>query len=559
MPSPTQSPKQTEASPSRMDRWAVPACFIFIAWLMVMTFSDYGVSWDEYYRWQGGEAKLAYYQDLLSGDWEGAAKWRASTDHYPGFFDLSLAVARRVSPLNLVDTGHLWIALFGLAGLVGTYLVARELGGRWVGLGAVVILSCTPRFWGHLFINPKDVPFAATFILAMWALLRVLGKPERMAWRSALLFGLLAGACMSVRVGGLLLFCYAGLFLGVQALVRWRGGSFDWSVLWREMRRLLLWLLMAAVPAFTMLIAFWPNAHKNPFAATADTLGEVSSFGWQGQALFKGELLGAGEIPLNYLPTMLALTTPDFWFFVILSALVFLFVKRGAWLSPVCWRRRHALVFALLFGAAFPVGYILVKGAVVYDGIRHVLFILPMLAPLLALAVDVTQRWLRGWNRGVWITWLSGLVALLLLTVWNSVQLHPYQYTYYNQWAGGLSGVQGRYDIEYWGTAYREAVDLLVDDAEQDPELASRTEPIRVAMIPPRKAIFAQHEQLAQPPMAMVVFFLPEGFELVESEADPDYFVSIRRFGLAEMLPGDEVAQVERDGVLLARVTRSLD
>src|SRR5690606_31272027 len=123
-------------------------------------------------------------------------------------------IARRVSPLNLVETGHLWTALFGFAGLVGVFLLGRELGGRWTGLTAAALLALTPCYWGHLFINPKDIPFAAAFALAMWALLRVLGRPERMHWRSALLFGVTAGACMSTRVGGLLLFCYAGLFLG---------------------------------------------------------------------------------------------------------------------------------------------------------------------------------------------------------------------------------------------------------------------------------------------------------------------------------------------------------
>ena len=54
------------------------------------------------------------------------------------------------------------------------------------------------------------------------------------------------------------------------------------------------------------------------------------------------------------------------------------------------------------------------------------------------------------------------LVALVLLPgIAAGVRLHPYEYTYYNSFIGGESGAFRRFELDYWGTSYREAADYL--------------------------------------------------------------------------------------------------
>ncbi|MEO0797016.1 MAG: hypothetical protein AAFX93_17810 [Verrucomicrobiota bacterium] len=524
--------------------------FLLLAFVVLRTFGDYGVSWDEYFRWQGGEHKLLYYQSILDGDWETVREIRNQSDHYPGLFDLSLAVFRRAVPLSVPDSGHLWVALFGLVGVVGTYLAGKEIGGRWLGLLAAFFLVCTPRFWGHLFINPKDMPFAATFILAIWALLRVLGRPERISWASALLFGGLAGCCMAVRIGGWLLFCYAGLFLGLQVLWSWRNENWQKGVLIRETLKLTRWLVVAAVPALLILLAFWPNAHRNPFEATAGSLAKVSSFGWRGKLFFNGSYFEPGDIPAHYLPQMLLVTLPDYFYILLLSGIA----------VAICWRERlagfiasrHAgLLAALAFSALFPIAYIIVRGSTVYDGIRHVLFVVPLVAIMSSYVALAAYRCFQEINPRIGIAWLSILSIAVGVTVFDMVRLHPYQYTYFNRLSGGLPAADNVHDVEYWGTAYREAVDIILADVPQP------RGPVKVAILPSSKAIFAQHDVLPQPPIAMVAFFLPEPFTLVGPDDNPDYRIGIHRFGFNEMLSGETVGVIERDGVEFARVVRT--
>ena len=41
------------------------------------------------------------------------------------------------------------------------------------------------------------------------------------------------------------------------------------------------------------------------------------------------------------------------------------------------------------------------------------------------------------------------------------IQLHPYEYTYYNSFIGGTSGAFRQYETDYWLTCYKEAVENL--------------------------------------------------------------------------------------------------
>ena len=45
------------------------------------------------------------------------------------------------------------------------------------------------------------------------------------------------------------------------------------------------------------------------------------------------------------------------------------------------------------------------------------------------------------------------------------MNLHPYQYIYYNSFTGGVEGASGQYELDYWVTSYREATLYLNEEA----------------------------------------------------------------------------------------------
>ncbi|WP_269543044.1 hypothetical protein [Cerasicoccus fimbriatus] len=516
---------------------------VVIGLVMAFTVSDYGVSWDETFRWSGGDAKLRYYETLFSGNLNQAAALRQQTDHYPGLFDLPLALYRKVSAAPDYLVGHAWCAFFGLLGIAGAMMLARQLSGWHAAWLAAILIALYPRYWGHSFFNPKDIPFAAAYVWGLWALARVLQTDARNA-RSMLLFGLLAGVCMSVRVGGLLLLCYATLFLGAQLVVNGLvlGPLTFKRQLWENAR----WLAGASTVALLLLLVFWPNAHQNPFGSTVDSIKEVSQFGWAGQILFAGESYAADELPRHYLPAMLARTAPDLWWWLALGCLVYLAANVRNLLRQ--WFTRWS-VLLVVFAVCFPLAYILIRKSIVYDGARHVLFIIPPAAALLAMSSTAAYRWFKDrWSARVGLVWLVPASLLAIWTLIDMATLHPYQYIYYNRLSGGVAGANQRFETDYWGTSFREATETLRAN------LPVREEPWRITMEPPLEDVVARFGKPVIPPPSLVEPFLGDNIVLVRSHElpAPDFYIAIARNGYDEMRGGEPVVEIHRDGVRLA-------
>lgn len=61
-----------------------------------------------------------------------------------------------------------------------------------------------------------------------------------------------------------------------------------------------------------------------------------------------------------------------------------------------------------------------------------------------------------------------GIVALILIPgLYGIINGHPYQYVYYNMFIGGVEGAARRYELDYWCTSYREAMEFVNAAADQ--------------------------------------------------------------------------------------------
>ena len=89
-----------------------------------------------------------------------------------------------------------------------------------------------------------------------------------------------------------------------------------------------------------------------------------------------------------------------------------------------------------------------------YDGYRHFLFMLPPIFIFTGFAFEKLFEMVR-------IRWIAGAFVFILLApaIYNLIQLHPYEYTYYNSFTGGTSGAFRNFETDYWLTCYKEAVE----------------------------------------------------------------------------------------------------
>jgi hypothetical protein len=195
----------------------------------------------------------------------------------------------------------------------------------------------------------------------------------------------------------------------------------------------------------------------NPFRAA----GRFASF-WEGMLVhYDGRLLPAGQVSRLYLPNWLALTLPEHVFVALGLGLVGLvLLVRARPLGPGA-RRRLLQAGWLASIPAIVVAGVVARRMPLYDGMRHFLFLVPLLAVLAGVSVSVFLRSPAG--RPARVAGVAVLAAAALVTLADMVRLHPYQSVYFNRlWAGGVKAGIERYEGDYWCLSYKEGCEWLL-------------------------------------------------------------------------------------------------
>ena len=430
--------------------------------LILLIFRDYGIIWDEYPQSVYGNYILRYYSSLFQDQ---AANKYMNMHLYGGFFDLLCALANKISPWPVYETRHLINALFALLGVFYSYRLASLLiPSRYFALLAAILLFFTPRYFGHSFFNPKDIPFAALYTVSLYYLGASIAYwqqeiPKKLIAQIALSFG----CCMGIRVGGLLLACYFLLFFSLYQL---------WLLLTKAtgfktaLRHLAKNCLLPIFLAYLVMIVFWPWAQQNPIYHPWKALGELSHFHINGRQLFEGKSIHGTMLPWYYIYKWLLLTTPV----IILIGLLF-FMPRclASWSDKMKASRpgEKWLLALLVFAWIFPLVYVVYQGSNLYNGVRHFLFVLPLIAICAAIGFAafydsiVTKIGNAGGKRIFTVIFVAVVVLPLgEIAAWY-VRSHPNQYVYFNRLIGGLPAAYGRYELDYWGSSYRQAAEWL--------------------------------------------------------------------------------------------------
>ncbi len=413
--------------------WRVVAVATGVLLLPVMLWmsSDFGVTWDELHRQFNGERIWDLYRGVVR------RSPNAAEHLYGGLFDvLAVSLQRALPAMDLYLVRHLLNATFGWLGIVFAGGLAWAIAGPACAVLAMVMLAFIPPYMGHSMNNPKDLPFA-TF--ATGTLMVVAWLPRTYPYvpaKHAIALGTMIGLTLAVRPGGLLFAPYAALWVAVTLVAA------------RELnpRRLAITaaaLLGAVLLAFVVPMPVWPYLWERPFIGVFEAVEAVSDFEWRGTVLFNGRDVQSTEMPWTYVPQWLTYTMPP----VVLA---------GAALSVwSLWRTAtlRKAVLGLWFAVLFPIGYVIARQSTLYDGIRHLLFVVPPLAVLAAIgwwwAVGHTQRRVRA----VAIALLAvGLAEPLVFQVRN----HPNQYVYFSPLVGGPAGVWTEFELDYWGNCLHE-------------------------------------------------------------------------------------------------------
>jgi hypothetical protein len=511
------------------DRVAVLVLAI-VAIIAAFTFRDYGLGWDDYTHSQYGDLLLKLYG---SGFTDTRALSFVNLYKYGGGFDMASALAAKVLPFTLFETRRLMGACFGLLGLFVTWRLARRLGGPVAGASAVTLLAACPLYYGHMFINAKDSPFATAMIILLFAFVRVVDEYPRPRPRAMVLAGVGLGSAFGSRILAVAAGPYALLGLLLVVLEEWRTLGLRSALL--RLVTFIWTLLPSLLIGYLIMGLLWPWSVVSPLnpLSAAEYFDKFFERPWR--ELYEGRLISVPDMPPSYLPHLFALKLP---LLMLALGLIGFVIALAAALRPdkAVPRRGSMLIVAL--APIAPVIMAMIMRPALYNGLRHFVFVAPSFAVLGGLGAAWLIARAKEYGRvGI------GVVAAILLAgiatpVVDMARLHPYQYVYFNPLAGGVAGAQKNYMLDYWGLAFKQSSEAL------------------------RTALTAKHEQPPAGRRWVVAICGPQApadvelgpqFETTWEEKRADFAMSLGTF-YCEHLNRPVLADIVRAGASFARV-----
>lgn len=532
----------------------------------IPTLRQYGESWDERSLLNYAEQSLNAYRGLFRGGSEPVYD-EALRFYGPAYVMVQL-LATKILPLDWFDSdvGHLVNFITFQIGLVAFYFLSRRWFSIWTSFCATLLLSTQPLFWGHAFINSKDIPFMVLFIITILAGLRMvddyapkiketnfegeyrlerliqdewqtsspqrkrlvliflflgilliiacattliylkpwtgitpadaLEHPENIALEIYLrrLTNIILWICVLILIivswfGSILhfglpqtgksiwkieIFPYwdtfrqqianpkvllAGLALGLLVSTRALGIAAALLVLVYALqiygkKVLALFIPYTLVTAIVIYIT-WPYLWPMPIVRFLMSVKAILQFPWPGEMLFNAQFYPPDALPWYAIPWLIVvqLTEPV----VLLSIIGF-----GVLAWKTVKRKRQGDLFTLIaIWFVFPLVWTLLPFSSTYDNFRQLFFILP---PIFLLVGEVFE-WVRKKLSRPLLLFLIP-VLLILPGIYGVIQLHPYEYIYYNQFIGGVNGAFRKYEADYWVTSYRAAANAINEFAE---------------------------------------------------------------------------------------------
>ena len=173
-----------------------------LLFIVLTTFNKYGFSVDELKGLTRARRVLEFFGS--AGQVGGISGIDMTHGAAPDVIALKL---KKLLPLLSHHSRHLVSALFGVAGIDYAYRFASRFIGEWVGVFAASFLAATPMWFGHMFFNLKDIPFATLLLASLYYSLIALTEDDvsRSTWvKAGLAIGLLAGTKLAGLVSLLL-------------------------------------------------------------------------------------------------------------------------------------------------------------------------------------------------------------------------------------------------------------------------------------------------------------------------------------------------------------------
>jgi hypothetical protein len=450
---------------------------------------DYGITTDEFNADDYGRFALAWYKSGFS-DRTMFTDVEETLWYYGPWFHMLVAAVQALALAAHYTVRHALTFVFGLAAIAMLLPMGRIAVGRWAGLAAITLCVTTGYLYGSLFFTPIDVPFMFAMTAATLAIMVMAGRSVP-SWPAALTAGLLTGLATATRSSGFITQAYlvgAMLLCAAEILLAKRAGR------QRELSQLVVRSGAALAAGWVLAFCIWPWLQVgNPVTQFVEAFRYFANHPASWDFPHWGGSVTSNQLPASYVPAQLAARLPlAFLIFLVLGMCCGIYAAVGelrrSWTGISHTKTRDSSLEALfaaparqalvLWGAALsPILFVIVDHSTLYNGIRHVLFVIPMLALIAASGF----AWILPWLVRVPILSGVALGGYLGWQVYVLAALHPLEYVDMNALGGGVRGAYGRFELDYWASASTVALRRL----EQRMDLEKRTDAPRLMICVP--------------------------------------------------------------------------
>ena len=133
----------------------------------LLVVDDFGQSWDEDINYRNGERSIRNYRD-------GNFLKDQNLDYYHGtfYFMIWSSASNFINSITPqwrdADGRHLINYLTFVIGVVALYLISKRTFGRNAAIFSALLFASQPLFFGHAFINQKDIPFMVFWMVTIF-------------------------------------------------------------------------------------------------------------------------------------------------------------------------------------------------------------------------------------------------------------------------------------------------------------------------------------------------------------------------------------------------------
>jgi hypothetical protein len=294
-------------------------------------------------------------------------------------------------------------------------------------------------------------------------------------------------------------------------------------------------LLPAGAIAFSLMAIFWPWAvmGSDHILIAAKSF---SHFAFDMNTMVDGEFVSIGDVPRSYLFNYLSIRLPEIFLLGLLSVALMLIIKIEGLKLANSWPE-ISVAIALLT----PLLFVLFDRPALYNGVRHFTFILPVLAIVAGIGLSKAFDMLTPYKK-LRLGFIAFCILLTSNTIYTLYALHPYQYLYYNHFAGeNFKKAIHHWEGDYWSSSLIDATKLLKNyiDAEQVILPNSHNKVYSVA-------VCAEAFQGSA--------YLDKRFDITEDWVTADFYMSSTNMNCDKVLKGKIIGTVERLNAPLAIV-----